>query len=376
MSERRIWIIFGFALAAVYCPAIVGGTAVPRWLLLAAVVPVVLICASFAGRVIEVTWAHVLGAMLLGWAALTMLWSANHYDSVDALWKLALLGGCFALGSMTDDARPLFIGLGLGVAVSSVFVLVEFATGWALPAVIGPTGLYAGLFGNRNYLGEAAVLVLIGLAVCEGPPNLLGGALWRWVALLAGLLPALVLPAARGAWAGLVVAVCAGVWSIHPRVAAAFAVVAGTLIGVAVWWSPGSIIDRLNIWNDAVYGLSLLGTGIGTFGATIAQHAHLTDPLSLRNTHAHNEPLQIAYELGLPGLLLACAFVLSVLRSGRPERFVFIAFLVEGLFAFPASLPVTGAVGALCAGGAARGLPRVRLETLLGRGSLRARSID
>ena len=351
---------FGFALAVAYCPVIIGGTATPRWLLIAAVVPIALIVAEVAGRSIEITWAHVIGAMFLGWAALSLLWSANHYDSVDALWRLALLAGCFAIGSVIDDARPLLVGMMFGLGVSSGLVLVEAGTGWALPAATP----MAGLFGNRNYLGEATALVFIGLISIEVQPFLHRLTWWRFWVLLGCLGPALAFTHARGALVAIGVAIFGMLWHYRLRwVAILLAVLAVEIAGVVFWIWPnyGSIVDRFNIWRDAVHGLSLFGSGFGTFGATIAAHAIHIDPAAVRDTHAHNDLLEVAYELGLPGALLALAFVVSVLRSDRMERFVFLALIVEGMFAFPSFLPLTGALGLFAAGVASRGLKKVQL---------------
>ena len=89
--------------------------------------------------------------------------------------------------------------------------------------------------------------------------------------------------------------------------------------------------------------------------------------MTLRQVYAHNDLVQVAYELGLPGLALALAFIWFVLQSDRPERFVFLALIVEAIFAFPTHLATTGAIGALLAGVSVCDLPRVCLSNVIGR---------
>jgi hypothetical protein len=137
-----------------------------------------------------------------------------------------------------------------------------------------------------------------------------------------------------------------------------------------IWKGHNSVDDRLNIWTDTVMALNFWGHGLGSLGSNFALFAHITDPLPVRNVYAHNEFLQIAYELGAPGVILALTFVALVLKGGGPERYIFIAFLVEANLAFPSHLPSTGAVAALCAGAAAHRLPRLRLAHVIGRDRL------
>lgn len=368
--------LFGFLLTSLYCPFIEGAAVVPRWLMLSAVVPMMLLGLLLDGRRVVVTWAHIAGAAFLGWAALSMAWSATPYDSVDAMWKLALLGGCFALGSLVADWRPFLIGCALGLSVSSALVVFEAFTGLRVEMLSGAqyATRYAALFGNRNYLGEAAALVLVGLIAVEAE---WGWRPWppvRFWLLVGALMPALLITGSRGAL--LAVAVVAGwaFWPLRLRWAlwSAGAVMLAGFIGLAYWSSATGIIDRLNIWRDAVMGLTWFGHGIGSFGGAL--QAHFTDPMITRNVYAHNDLLQIAFELGLPGGGLALAFIWLIMRgeSHWPYRLVFAAFLVEGLFGFVLHLPVSGVVGLCMAGAAARGLPRVRLAHVFGRSRIHA----
>jgi len=378
MKHQRILLgCFGFALAVFYCPFIHGAPTTPRWLLLAAVVPTALIVALLAGRAVEVTAAHLAGGAFIGWAALSLIWSSAPYDSVGALWPLLLLAGCFALGSLIADLSPFFAGAALGLGISSVLVVIDVTTGWRIEDIAGSVAPFppAALFGNKNYLAEMAALVLVGVYAYQpkGEFDIRWSPL-RFLGLIGCLLPALALTEGRGALLAIAVVAVIGVWQMGERWVAAGMVAGLLVIGMALWvWKGhGSVDDRLNIWTDTIMALNFWGHGLGSMGSNFALFAHMTDPMPVRNAFAHNDFLQIAYELGLPGAVLVLAFVGLVLKAGGPERYIFIAFIVEANLAFPSHLPTTGAIAALVAGVSAGRLPRLRLATVIGRDRLPA----
>lgn len=354
--------LFGFALTAAYCPAIAGGGSTPRWDIAAFAIPVWLIAALLTGREIKITAAHIAGTALLVLALASFAWTEAHNDSVDAMWKLALLGGCFALGSLIEDAAPLWIGAAGGIAISSGLVLIEATTG----GHVAQGTPFAGLFVNRNYLTETSVLVMIGLFAHK---RALGVFFWP---LAIAVVPAIALPHGRGALLGLGIA---GGWMAVRRWPWALPVAVSCTVaalGAATFYLKGhdvsAIVDRFHIWGDAARGLTIFGRGIGSFGSTMPLYAIFTDPAAVRNEFAHNDLLEVLYELGIPGLIIALIFIGAVLRSSdHPERFVFAAFITESFFAFPSHLPATAVLGAIVAGCAARDLPAVRLQAFAGR---------
>jgi hypothetical protein len=201
VKPRLLLGCFGFGLATAYCPFIHGAPTTPRWLLLAAVVPISLIVALLVGRTIKITAAHVVGTVFIGWAALSLAWSSAPYDSVGAIWQLLLLAGCFALGSLIDDLSPFFAGAAIGLGISSVLVLIDVSTGWRIEDIAGSLAPFppAALFGNKNYLAEMAALVLVGMYAYQTTDEMEPG--WstlRFLAMVGCLLPALALTGDRG----------------------------------------------------------------------------------------------------------------------------------------------------------------------------------
>lgn len=111
------------------------------------------------------------------------------------------------------------------------------------------------------------------------------------------------------------------------------------IIGTIFWWiSPDTILEmltatqalggldgRLEVWSRGLYMVQdfpFTGIGMGTFHQTV----NLLYPLLLANfdvdiPHAHNLPLQVAVDLGLPGLIVWLAiFLLVIYGAGRVYR--------------------------------------------------------
>lgn len=352
--------IFGFLLAVAYCPFIGGAAVTPRILLLSAVVPAALLGLALAGRRMVITWPHVFGGLFMGWAALSMAWSTTPYDSVDVLFQMGLLAGCFMLGSHLGTLRPLLVGLALGLGVSSALVLVELLSGWHIEQLSGAGIItnYGALFVNRNYLGEVAALVFVGFLAVDR--RLIPGVLPTvpvWVA--ACLLPALLVAKSRNSALAIAVVYLVMLWEVGYQRLVLVAICVGfwAFVGALFVVNTGSLVDRLHIWGDGVRALSLFGTGLGSF---VTAPAYFSDAMGQRNVYAHNEFLQVAVELGLPGLALFLAFCWSVLsrRVGDgPGRYVFLAALVEACLGFPFHLPVSGALALYMAGSVCRILP-------------------
>lgn len=138
--------------------------------------------------------------------------------------------------------------------------------------------------------------------------------------------------------AGLVV-----LWKWN-RWAAAVGAFAALLLLLALIGQPGRLpsnVLRIETWADAVRHLSLIGNGLGSFRFAYPEMEF-----------AHNDFLQITYELGVPGLIVLSGLLFLGLQS--QERPLLIAFMVEGFFGFPLYWPATGFFAAVCLGAALR----------------------
>lgn len=322
-----------------YVPGLSGAAFTPRWALLSAVVPMLAAfteCRAF-------TVAHAFGTALLAWCAVTLIWAADLWDGLDALWKLALFACLFHIGAALPSLRPVYIGAGLGIVVNGGFAVVQLLGVDLVYRIEGQTGMASGLFMNKTQLAEPAALVLIGL---------IGHRLWCLAALV---LPAVALPMARSPLVALTSVTGVSLWRTSAY-AVVMVLVAAAIVFLA--WSPNvvSINERLIIWYATFDNLAWFGHGIGSFYTLFPSHAQAWDFMISRPAHAHNDWLELAYETGLPGALLASGFLVLVLcGKWRTEYFIVLAFVIEACFGFPLHYPATVFLAALAAGYACRG---------------------
>lgn len=325
-----------FLVMTVYWPGMSGAATAPRWAAMALAAITVLI-----GPRIRITTAHVAGLAFLAWSGLTLLWSDLPDDGIGALFRLLLLATAFALGSQLASIKPVMIGAALGLAVSSAISIAQW-NGWeGLPYHGLPP---SGLFYNKNYMAEVAALVTIWL-VAER--------VW-WA--VPTLLPALILPMARGA---LIAVAFAGVVLLWRRSRAA--AVAGTgvaLVAIGYVLLSASFVsanERIAIWRDTFDHLSLFGFGIGSFAETFPTIAHHFQLLTERPAQAHNDFLQVWFETGAVGFAIFIAFIVATMRVPfTAGHLVLAGILIEACFAFPFQMPATAFIGLLVAGHLAR----------------------
>lgn len=340
--QSRLLGLFGFALMAAYWPWANAATS-PRWLVLvAALFLLPLLPLDRNWQPPALTWLHLLGGAFILWAWASWLWSAAPYDTMGRLTEITIYTGIFILGSWLPNLRAFWIGAALGIGVSSVLVILDVAGLIEYAQKSRPSGLFV----NGLYLAEAAALVLV--------------ANWRnaWgkgpgLALVAPSLLLVWLP--RGPLLALSACGLAWLWKRSRRIAGVAMVLLLVASGVALMHRPDSASDRLAMWSDALHHLTLFGHGFGTYAHLAPLIGELYDPGIRVETHPHNLFVEIAFELGLPGALLATAFCIVALVPGRC-RPVICAFLIEASLGFAFSLPSTGAPFVLACGHACRDL--------------------
>lgn len=342
---------FSFLLMVAYVPGWSGAATTPRWALLFAAVPVV----SMFTDCSRVTLGHALGAAFLACAIVTLIWTPNGFDGIDALLKLLLLAALVRIGAELTSIAPFLAGAALGLGVNSGFAIAQWL---GFEPVYRAPGLYpaTGLFMNGNYLAEPAALVLIGLVAHR---------MWRFVPLV---LPALVLPRAAGALLALVAAGFAALpWRARVVFLALVTLAIAGYLALMPLAGPG-ILHRITLWAATLDGLSWFGNGLGSFYTLFPSHAPAWDFLASRPAHAHNDFLEIAYELGLGGLPLLGFLAFAFAAPWRPEHFILLGFCVEACFGFPLHLPATLFLGGLVAGLVCR--DRISLRDALAGGGM------
>jgi hypothetical protein len=331
-SNMRIEIAIGIAVFVVgiaIWPGIAGYGIVLRWSLFGVAVALLMLR--------KFPWhpVHGLIVVTLAWAALGIFWQPVWADGVNGFIQLTFLAAALAIGLEITDARPIIAGLAMAVAVSFPFVMAQAAGYHPVPAVNVP----AGLFANRIMLGETAGIALIGAIAFD-----------LWI-LAIPTAACVVLSQCRGAW--LACGLCGLLWLWgQSRLAAVITVgTFGILIflSISLLHRERSSIERLYLWQDAIDGISLRGNGIGSFNTVSPAYGHRVAKLDVREDHAHNDILELVFELGIGSALVLFIGVIALGGIG-PERWPFYAFLGEGLVGFPLHSPTTGMVGALLAG--------------------------
>lgn len=351
--------LLAFLTAALFIPGFSGGATAPRIALLSVAVPLLI-----SGRP-RLTLGHLAAFAMLGWGTVTLMWAADVYGGLKELWALALFVGLFCIGAELRSLRGVWIGLALGLGVSSFVAIAQyfFAVDWVVQlSCNGPCHVTSGLFINPNFMAEAAVLVFLALLIER----------LYWLVPL--VLPAAVLPQARGALLAFIVGLV--VWT-KSRIALAFVLVA-IIGGAALSYhrdpALSSVKERFAIWADAASGLSVFGRGIGSFYVLYPSVAKRTDTLQSRPDHAHNEVIESVFEFGI-GAAILLGLVVFAIRYGRsPSAIVVLsAFCVEAMVGFPLHLPVTMFIVALVAGHLSADGPPLRLHILDWRVLLRRR---
>lgn len=346
--------IFSFLFSIAFWAGTSNAAATPRWDLIACAVPLML----FFIR-IRITAGHLAYGVLLLAAACSVSWAMVRYDAVNTLGLLCFLGGVFAVAAAQPSLRPVWAGCALGLIVNAGVLVAQRFEWLAWPEVVPP----GGLFMNVNLGSEFAALILVAVAAER---------MW-W--FLPGPLASLALQHNRGAVVAIAVAAAAYLYRFN-RLAAVLLVsltVGGGLIYTAAGDLNASAEQRLRIWSDTIDGLTWTGRGIGSFYSTYPDKATREDTLMARPDHAHNDLLELTYEIG-PGVIAFIAFLWLSLRVNLlTERLVLWAFLVEGLFGFPLTMPATGVVFAAVAGRLCGAGPALRSDLQRGRVVLRRR---
>lgn len=314
---------------------------------------------------------------------LPVTWWATAQPATTAPQVYRLLTGValyYALINWTTGRarlQVLVLGMtlaGLLLAGAAAFVVVWPTGGGKLPFI--PATLYARFKPlvvdtvNPNVMGGA--LVLLVPAVVALP--LFGWRRMGWlnrgllVVTTLALLGMLVLTKSRGALIALLAA-CAVLLVLRWR-RGYLLLLAGAVGVIVTVWSLGigrvvallasnqTLGDsgRLEIWSRAIYMIEdfrFTGIGMGSFG-------HVTDlmyPLFLNASgipHAHNLFLQVAVDLGLPGLIawLACLLLIvialwQVYRRARMRGDGWLAGVGAGLLGSQTALVVHGLTDAV-----------------------------
>jgi len=296
------------------------------------------------------TRLFTVGMLFLGWAALSVLWSP--YQAVSLQWLVSLISYAALLcvvvqlvDSTKQVRRLVMVVLGMGILEA---VVGGYQCFWAVDARAVRA---AGTFFNPNFFAsyEMAVFALACGLLCFAHPrrpsaqtsplalalSLKGRGkevcekLFLWVTVGATAC-AFVLAQSRGALLGMVAAVgCIGIYRFGKRFAAALLVMLllGALIPNPLQQRILTVGDqdpyaytRLDIWENSLQRIAdhPWGVGLGQYKYTSFQYRFPIEGeivrYGKRAESAHSGYVQMAVELGVPGLAL---FLVGVGLMGR-----------------------------------------------------------
>jgi hypothetical protein len=344
---------FAVILSCAYWPYIYAPATSPRWAYLAVSLPILL---WLFYKQVNFTWMHLVGLCFILWSLVSLVWSVNIWDGIDSFIKFVILAEAFVLGSYLIDLRCIFVGLATGLIVQSalLFVPLLFELDWH----------YTSLFVNPNIFSETALVVCVGVLIYE----------YWW--LVIGLLPAIFVNNTRSVLFAGFLTFGAWLWTKSRLLFVGLLFVGLALCWLSVYlnWKIPSIDQRLTFWTELLSGVTLLGNGLGSFLSSYPLLSESMDTLLLKLRFAHNDLLQIVFELGVVGGLLIVIFCSLILRTDCKERYVLIAFIGVSCFSFPLYLPVTAFIAAVVCGHIAGKRSNICLSPFIGRIALRKRN--
>ena len=294
-------------------------------------------------RPAEADQPSVIDGLAAFWlVAIAIAWLANGLEnrrsSIGAWYEALALLLLLLLADLIRRGMPrrwLIDGLLLTGAVWMAMGVIEFIVWLANWLQTSGSGLPflpvrpLGLLGNPNSFATGLLaLLFLSVARLTGPKRTIVRIGWLGYAALA--LALLFLTQSRGGWFGAAAGIAAGSvllfrfsrWRLTPRqigALMAILIVMGSLLAIfvipALFRVTGRGDNRPDIYRIAIQSFlqqPLTGHGPNSFGLQLLENQSI--PPQPAHLHAHDLPLHVAAELGLPGLLALLATLLISIR--------------------------------------------------------------
>jgi len=291
--------------------------------------------------------------LLLTYCVSSLFWSANPIDGLGFLAQLGLYLAVFMLGGRFN-LRPVLIGLAVGLIPCGIATIIQHY--WNQHLFLSFVSDNAGTFINCDIAAEVAALVFIGA---------LAQRMW-WA--IPALLPMLIYPQSRTAWAALAGTALFWIWRKDKMVAICIAVLCACIAFMLYFtgFKAGGLHERLGLWQDTISGFTWFGHGIGSFSTAFPFYDNHLDTMLVHADYAHSDVLQIIFELGVGAVFFFIFAALCLTGTDLTAKLVFVAFLFEMLGDFPLHVPMQPFIGAFVAGRLCQSSDS--LQHLVGRG--------
>lgn len=239
--------------------------------------------------------------------------------------SIALRENLSTLSRRAFDLLPMiYIALGFIAVISTGLAVIQaFGYSWYPTHLDARSGLFFSPIAQGGFLG-LVIVALISISLWELVPILLVG---------------LYLAHNRGGW------IITGVGILATCIRQPLVILLVILFGASIITAnPGpSDLERFNIWRAGIANLTWFGNGWGSFeGIWIIQNG-----LGYHPIHAHNDYLQLAFELGLYSIPIFCVLAYALSRTQAHDWPLLVAFCTMALFAMPSYIPATAGIGAL-----------------------------
>lgn len=314
-----------FLIMTVYIPGHIGFVMPTSWAVMLLGAPLLLL-----NRSTQFTPIHLLGFIFVAYAAISLLWAPSGYWGFVQILAMA---GIFALASTEDfKIEPIVKGLALGLLVSDqVFFLQLFG----FNGVTNTTPLGSGLFVNSNIFAEVSALILVLILINR-----------MWIYSIVTL-PGLYM-SSRAVVLGLAGAAIIWIWRKSKLAVGAILISSLFMIWATSLIHNGSISHRLGIWHDMLIAFNVFGNGIGSFEYLFPIYNVSIDPTANRVLQAHNEPLQVIFELGYVGFIVFSSMI--ILNWNDKYASWLVCFLIISCFGFPLHIAATAFMFAVVMG--------------------------
>jgi hypothetical protein len=315
--------LLGIAIMIAFIPSVVGAVVPTAWAVMWLAMPVYLFKCK-----IKMTTIHWLGLLFLSYASISLIWSPHGtYD----LLQWFAIASVFVWSAELKDIKPIVVGLAIGLIASDVVAILQY---FDVNLVFKFTHRPAGLFINSNIFAETSGMMLILILIYK--------LYWFIPVTIPGLMVS-----SRAVILGLSAAFLVWAWKQSKILALSISGI-GVLI-VSQIGLASSTSDHYWLLLDTLSGITLSGHGIGSFAYDYPLYAKHIDLLQIRYLEAHNDILQLIFELGI-GAIPLFILIFKLLKVDDVRQCAYIFFIVTSAFAFPLHQPITAFIVALVAG--------------------------